>query len=143
MRASASPLQRVPIRIPPPPGHLMTSQAINEMNAFYAAATASRTHQQLVGGLEWVMDPACDASVTESIRFTAALIIRNLGECSSRLTISSQIYNSQLWGLSSSFLYYCTLLTGNSARCCEQGFTADSRGMTWFRCMLIILETIR
>ena len=38
---------------------------------------------EFVSGVEWVVDPAFDTSVTESLRYTSALILRNLARISS------------------------------------------------------------
>ncbi len=40
----------------------------------------SRSRQREWAGTFWELDPVCDVSTSESIRFTSALVLRNLGE---------------------------------------------------------------
>ncbi len=70
---------RPPVKVPTLSSAVPGSQAVNELNAYYASAAASKAHLQAAGGMEWATEPASDASTTEGVRFTAALTLRNLG----------------------------------------------------------------
>ncbi len=77
---SGTPQRPPPMRVPSLTSNTSANQGANELNTLLAAAAASKAHQQAAGGMEWVVDPAYDSTTAESIRFTAALVLRNLGK---------------------------------------------------------------
>jgi hypothetical protein len=67
------------------------------MNAYLTSAASHRQQQAAIGGCEWVLEPACDSHVSGSVRYSAAVILRNLSE----LLLALRFCDFDLWSLCS------------------------------------------